>query len=145
MELVDAISKDFGGSEFICVKISPTDILNDSVVTFDEMQETYTHLITELVRRNVGIINICRRGANFDAGSVDTSGYGSRPKEYPLPPNYDPVLEFGGLVKCPGSASMLMANQDYDIKEADQLIKKGKIDLVMIGRPFMYNPVRHNL
>ncbi len=148
MELVDAISKEFGGPEFICVKISPTDVLNDSVVTFDEMQETYTYLIKELVERKVGIINICRRGANIGAESANPEGYLSyfpRPEGYPLPSNYDPVLDFGGLVKCPGSASTLMANQDYDVEEANRLVKEGKIDLVMIGRPFIYNPVRHDL
>ena len=144
LELVDAVSDEFGGPEHICVKISPTDILNDSVVTFDEIQETYTHLIQELVKRKVGIINICRRGADIDAdfggGYIDLH----RPKEYSLPPKYDPVLDFGPLVKFPGSPTMLMANQDYSIEEADRLIKEGKIDLIMIGRPFIYNPVCHN-
>lgn len=141
LELVDAISKDFGGPEFLCVKISPTDVLNDSVVTFDEMQETYTYLIKELVKRKVGIINICRRGADITAKHPDILSHLPRPEGYTLPPNYDPVLDFGSLVKCPGSASLLMANQDYDVEEADQLVKDGKADLIMIGRPFIYNPV----
>jgi 2,4-dienoyl-CoA reductase-like NADH-dependent reductase (Old Yellow Enzyme family) len=34
-----------------------------------------------------------------------------------------------------------MANQDYGIEEANQLVEEGKIDLIMIGRPFIYNPV----
>lgn len=143
LELVDGISEDFDGSEHICVKISPTDMLNDSVVTFDEMQETYTYLIEELVKRKVGIINICRRGTNIGVESVEDFIDFPRPEGYSLPPNYDPVLDFGGLIKRPGSTSMLMANQNYGIEEANQLVKEGKIDLLMIGRPFIYNPVRH--
>jgi 2,4-dienoyl-CoA reductase-like NADH-dependent reductase (Old Yellow Enzyme family) len=114
------------------------------VVTFDEMQETYTYLIKELVARKVGIINICRRGANIGVEPVFSFIPSSRPEGYLLPPSYDPVLDFGGLIKRPGSASMLMVNQDYDIEEASQLVKDGKIDLVMIGRLFIYNPVRHS-
>lgn len=141
LELVDAIIKDFGGPEFICVRICPADGLNDSVVTFDEMQETYTYLIPELVQRKVGFINICRRGAVTDNENSGMSALYLRPEGYPLPPNYDPVLDFGPLVKFPGSASMLMVNQDYGLEEADRLVKEGKIDLLMIGRPFMFNPV----
>lgn len=144
LELVDAISKEFGGSEFIDVKISPTDNLNDSVVSFDEMQETYTYLIKELVARKVGFITICRRGASVLVESAESYNF-PRPEGYPLPQNYDPVLDFGRLIKCPGSTSMLMVNHDYDIEEGNRLVKEGKIDLVMIGRPFIYNPVRQTL
>ncbi|KNB17244.1 hypothetical protein FOXG_21890 [Fusarium oxysporum f. sp. lycopersici 4287] len=51
LELVDAIAAVFNGPEYICVKINPTDHLNDSIVGFGEMKETYTYLITELVKR----------------------------------------------------------------------------------------------
>lgn len=137
MELIEALSQDFGGPEFISIKICPTDFLNDSIVTFEEMQETYTYLITKLVEQGVGIITICRRGANISTVSTPFN----RPEGYPLPPDYDPVLDFGRLVKRPGSKTMLMANQDYSVEEAGRLVKEDKIDLVMIGRPFMYNPV----
>jgi 2,4-dienoyl-CoA reductase-like NADH-dependent reductase (Old Yellow Enzyme family) len=144
LELVEAISQVLGGTELICVKIGPTDTLNDSVVTFDEMQETYTYLIRELVKRKLGIVNICRRGANIGTQSAKSFSDFVRPEGYSLPQNYDPVLDFGRLVKGPGNASMLMANQDYDIEEANQLVKESKIDLIMIGRPFIFNPVRHD-
>ncbi|KAI1627834.1 hypothetical protein EDD37DRAFT_606620 [Exophiala viscosa] len=137
LELADALSEDFGGPEFIGVKICPTDSLNDSMVTFEEMQETYTYLIKKLVERKLGFITICRRGANIGA---ETEFSFPRPEGYLLPPMYDPVLDFGGLVKYPGSQTTLMVNQDYDVEEADQLIKEGKIDLLQIGRPYIYNP-----
>ena len=142
MELVDAISEDFGGSEFVGVKICPTDTLNDSMVTFEEMQETYSYLIKTLVERKIGFITICRRGANI---GVETEFSSPRPEGYLLPANYDPVLDFGGLVKHPSSITMLMVNSDYDTGEANQLVKEGKIDLLQIGRPFIYNPVRYHL
>ncbi|KAH8705670.1 hypothetical protein BGW36DRAFT_286281 [Talaromyces proteolyticus] len=111
LETIDAIAKVFDGPDAICVKICPTDYLNDSVVDFGEMKETYTYLINEMVKL---------RG-------------------------YDPVLDFGKLVKFPGSPSKLMANNDYTVGEADRLIKEGKLDMIAIARPFIYNPVSNPL
>lgn len=127
----------FDGPEAICVKISPTDYLNDSAVDFDEMKETYTYLIDEMVKRRVGIITLCRRGATVG----DFFSRLDRPVEFPLPEGYDPVLDFGKLVKFPGSRSKLMANHDYTVEEADRLIKEGNADMITIGRPFIHNPV----
>lgn len=109
------------------------------------MQDTYTYLIKELVKRKVGIITICRRGANIHVESPDAYSNFPRPEGFLLPPNYDPVLEFCGLIKFPGSPSLLMVNQDYGVEEANRLVKEGKIDLLMIGRPFIFNPVRYRL
>ncbi|KAL4881646.1 hypothetical protein BJY04DRAFT_227725 [Aspergillus karnatakaensis] len=139
LEIVDVISQVFGGPEFVCVKLNPTDFVNDSVVTFDEMKETYTYLIKELVARKVRIINL----SHF-------FGRTPRPAEHPLPPGYDPVLDFGPLVKFPGSLSLLMANHDYTVEEADRLVRDGKLDLITFGRPFNYNTdvvsrIRHGI
>lgn len=108
---------------------------------FDEARETYTYLIKELVRQKVGFINICRRGGDIDSKTDDVYSRYPRPEGYPLPVGYDPVLDFGPLIKFPGSASLLMVNQDYGLEEATQLVEEGKIDLLMMGRPFMFNPV----
>ncbi|RAH76998.1 FMN-linked oxidoreductase [Aspergillus japonicus CBS 114.51] len=140
LELVDTISEVFGGPELLCVKINPTDTYNDSATTFEEMKETYTFLIKELVARRVGIINIGRRGADPNAGTGDFFGRDGRPEEFPLPIGYDPVLDFGPLVKYPGSPSLLMANHDYTPEEADRLVKERKLDLITFARPFIYNP-----
>ncbi|KAH7134475.1 hypothetical protein B0J13DRAFT_506984 [Dactylonectria estremocensis] len=137
LELVDAIAETFGGPEFICVKLNPTDFLNDSVVQFDEMKEVYTYLIQELVKQKVGIINLSRRGTGPHKGTVD---FVARPEGYPIPPSYDPVIDFSKLVNFPGSPSMLMANHDYTVEEADELIKGGQLDMVTFGRPFICNP-----
>jgi 2,4-dienoyl-CoA reductase-like NADH-dependent reductase (Old Yellow Enzyme family) len=139
--LVDAIAAVFNGPEYICVKINPTDHLNDSIVDFDEMKETYMYLITELVRRKVGIINLGRRGAETSPGSGEFFGPLHRPEGYPLPPGYDPVLEFGKLVKFPGSPTLLMANHDYTAEAADALIRAGKLDMITFARAFIWNPV----
>lgn len=140
----------FGGPEFICVKLNPTDFFNDSVTDFKELKETYTYLIKNLVSRKVGIINISRRGADIQGRAGDFYSLFARPDGYPVPKGYDPVLDFGPLVKYPGSPSMLMANHDYTVEEADILIKEGKLDLITFGRPFIYNPdvisrIRHGI
>lgn len=123
------------------MKINPTDFLNDSVVSFDEMKEVYTYLNMALVERKVGIINLGRRGLNPNAGTGGMFGRRPRPEGYPLPEGWDPVLHFGRLVKFPGSPTMLMTNHDYTVEEADGLVKAGKLDLITFARPFIYNPV----
>ena len=105
------------------------------------MKETYTYLIKELVRRRIGIINISRRGTHIGEESGNLTEITTRPADYPLPPNYDPVLDFGPLIKYPGSPSLLMGNHEYTPKEADRLIKENKLDLVTFARPFIYNTV----
>lgn len=141
LEIVDAISEVFKGYECICVKLGPTDVLNDSVVAFEELQDTYTYLIEELVRRKVGIIALSRRGANIGPEATSSPPEYTRPDGYPLPQGYDPILDFGKMIKCPGSSSKLMATQQYTVEEADRLVKDGKIDMVSFGRPFIQNPV----
>ncbi|KAF4435126.1 flavo nadh-dependent oxidoreductase [Fusarium acutatum] len=140
LELVNAIAAVFKGPEHICVKINPTDHLNDSVVDFDEMKETYTYLITELVKRQVGIINLGRRGAETSPGSGEFFGPLPRPGGYPLPRGYDPVLDFGKLVKFPGSPTLLMANHDYTVEAADALAGADKLDMITFARAFIWNP-----
>lgn len=141
LQVVEAASQVFGGSAFVCVKLNPTDFYNDSIVDFDEMKDTYTYLIKELVSLKIRIVNLSRRGIDSNAGTGDFFGRSERPSGYPLPPGYDPVLDFGRLVKFPGSPSMLMANHDYTVEEADRLVKDGKHDMITFGRPFIYNPV----
>ncbi|KAH6652253.1 hypothetical protein BKA67DRAFT_637862 [Truncatella angustata] len=140
LEVVDAISEVFDGPEFVIVKLNPTDYFNDSIVDYDEMKDVYTYLINELVARRVGIINLSRRGMDPNMGTGDFYGRYGRPSEYPLPKGYDPVLDFGRLVKYPKSPSLLMANHDYTPEEANKMVKDGTLDLVAFGRPFIYQP-----
>ncbi|CAG9993184.1 unnamed protein product [Clonostachys byssicola] len=140
LEVVDAIGDVWGGYELICVKINPTDVLHDTVMTFADLKETYDYLIKELVARKVGIINISRRGTDLTVGDGSFTKNFPRPEGYPLPLGYDPVLDFGPLVKYPGSPSLLMANHEYTVEEADRLVKEGKLDLVTFARPFIWNP-----
>ncbi|KAK1538864.1 uncharacterized protein CCOS01_00178 [Colletotrichum costaricense] len=139
LEVSDVLAEVFG-SEFVCIKLCPTDQTNDSVVTYEEMKDVYTHLIKELVKRRIGIINLSRRGANHNTGTGDFFGNTTRPDGFPLPLGYDPVIDFGPLVKFSGSPSMLMANYDYTVDEANRLVEEGKLDLITFGRPFIYNP-----
>jgi 2,4-dienoyl-CoA reductase-like NADH-dependent reductase (Old Yellow Enzyme family) len=68
-----------------------------------------------------------------------------RPPGTELPDGYDPVKEFGPMIKFPGSKTLLMVNHEYSVEEAEALVKEGKIDLVCFGRAFMYNPVSWSL
>ncbi|KAI7773115.1 12-oxophytodienoate reductase [Diaporthe eres] len=121
------------------VVINPTDLFNNSLVGFDEMKQVYTYLITELVSRRVGIINIGRRGAETKTETGEFFGKVQLPQGH-LPPGYDPVLDFGRLVKFPGSPMLLMTNHDYTVEEAAELVEQQKLDLIAFGRPFIYNP-----
>ncbi|KAH7014587.1 uncharacterized protein B0I36DRAFT_255799 [Microdochium trichocladiopsis] len=153
LELVDVASQVYDSCpERICVKITPAGVYNDSITTYDEMQATYGYLIPELLKRKIGIVCISRHGAHFDADLIATSGVAGRPKldKFALPDGYDPVLDFGRLVKFEGSPTLLMANQGYTPEEGARLVAEGKIDLFQIGRAFIYNPdlvarIRHGV
>lgn len=146
MEVVDAISEIWGHSA-IGIKICPTDDANDSAVSYDELCETYDYLIKQLVSREVGYINLSRRGCALGKDedlfmSLDKNSYTPRSTANELPCGFEPLHRFGDLIKYPGSRTMLMVNHEYTVAEADALVKEGKIDLVTFGRPFIYNPVR---
>ena len=80
---------------------------------------------------------------------MDTESYGllgsgeldQRPADYALPEHYDPVRDFGGLVKYPGSPTLLMAGQDLSVEEGERLIREGVVDMVTFARAFICNPV----
>ncbi|KAL3491850.1 hypothetical protein BJX62DRAFT_236702 [Aspergillus germanicus] len=63
-----------------------------------------------------------------------------RPEGKELPAGYEPLAQFGSLIKYPGSRTLLMVNHEYTVEEARELIQEGKIDLVTFARPFIYNP-----
>ncbi|KAL3454994.1 hypothetical protein BJX64DRAFT_94578 [Aspergillus heterothallicus] len=134
LEVLDAIIPIFGPGR-TGIKISPADYLQGSAVRYDELVETYSYLIPDIVARKIGFINLSRRGA---------PGYGhegcSRPEGCELPADYDPLTLFGPMVKYPGSLTRLMVNTGYTPEEARALLQEGKIDLVSFGRAFVYNP-----
>lgn len=73
---------------------------------------TYMYLTNEIVEREVGIINPCRRGAT-DKELVD------RRKGLPLPTVYDPVPDFLESCEVSTHPTKLMANHCYTLEEAD--------------------------
>ena len=74
-----------------------------------------------------------------------TLSHPPRTTSHLLPLNCVSVLDSGGSIEFPGSASLLMATEDYEVKEAKRLVEKAKIDLIliMIGRSCIYEPVCH--
>ncbi|KAI0131939.1 hypothetical protein BJ170DRAFT_679837 [Xylariales sp. AK1849] len=138
LEVVDAISEAWG-YRGVGVKICPADHLNDSVVSFEEMRETYTHLVKQLVARKVGYISLTRRGVKLESHEGDLFGL-FRPKGYDLPLGYEPIQDFGPMIKYEGSPTLLMVGHEYSVSEAETLVRERKIDLVAFGRPYIYNP-----
>ncbi|RBQ96456.1 hypothetical protein FVER53263_12667 [Fusarium verticillioides] len=80
-----------------------------------------------------------RRGAETAPGSGEFFGPLPHPEGYPLPPGYDPVLDFGKLVKFPGSPTLLMANHNYTVETANTLVEAGKLDMITFARAFIWN------
>lgn len=119
------------------IKICPADDFNDSTVSFPELSETYDYLIRELVRRELGFITLLRRGC--DVGAANAAG--ARPEGKELPPGYDTLEHFGPLVKHPGGKTLLLVNHEYTVEEANELVQKGLIDMVVFSRFFIHNPV----
>ena len=141
LEVLDAII-DVWGSRAVGIKICPPDDYNDSTVSYEELTKTYTYYIKELMRRDLAFINLSRRGCDVGRETDEYFRSQPRPAGKELPPGYEPMAQFGSLIKYPGSRTMLMVNHEYTVEEAEKLIEKEKIDLVTFARPFIYNPVR---
>lgn len=117
--------------------------MGDTMITHVEMTEVYTYLIGKIVARGMGYVNISRRGVDLGRNGERYVPLPTRPADRLLKPGYEPLLEFGPLVKFPGSQTALMANEEYTVGEAEKLIEGGQLDLTSFGRPFIYNPVGH--
>ena len=146
LEVVDAVI-DIWGASAVGVKICPTDDLEDTASPYEEISKTFKFLVRELVARNIGFINLSRRGCDIKRPQGDSfwTYPSNRPAGSELPPGYDSLDEFGPMIKFPGSKTSLMVNHEYTVSEAERLIDEGKIDLVALGRPFIYNPVSYHL
>ncbi|KAK0625611.1 N-ethylmaleimide reductase [Lasiodiplodia hormozganensis] len=142
LEVLDAIIDSWGSPRQVGIKICPTDDYNDTTVSYEELSETYDYLIKEIVARKLAFVNLSRRGCDVSRAQDDFFKPEPRPAGKELPPGYEPLQQFGHLVKFPGSATMLMVNHEYTVEEADALVKEGRIDLVGFSRPFICNPVK---
>ncbi|SPB46639.1 unnamed protein product [Aspergillus niger] len=105
------------------------------MISYDETKETYTYLVKELMRRDVAFIDLSRRGCDVGRETDDYFRSQERPQGKQLPPKYEPLTDFGPLIKYPGSRTMLMVNHEYTVEEARHLIQKEEIDLVTFARP----------
>lgn len=130
------------GHDRVGLKLCPTDFYNGTAITHDEMTEVYTYLVKQLVARKIGYITLSRRGVDLGRPGSNRDAPGPmRPADDLLRPGYEPLLEFGPHIRFPGSQTALMANEEYTVSEAEKLVSGGLIDLVSLGRPFIYNPV----
>ena len=92
--------------------------------------------------RGLGFVNLSRRSTDVNsANGADFDITSTRPAGTDLPVGYDPLNEFGPLVKFQGSRTALMVNHEYTVEEAEALLEGSKIDLIGFGRPFIHNPV----
>ncbi|CAI7567596.1 unnamed protein product [Penicillium discolor] len=139
LEVLDAIISVWG-PRAVGIKICPSDDYNDTMVSYEELTETYTYYIQELMKRNLGFINLSRRGCDIGRNQDDYFKSNPRPADKVLPANYEPLKQFGKMIKYPGSSTMLMVNHEYTFEEAEDLIKSGQVDLAQFARPFIYNP-----
>lgn len=144
LQVVDAIATVYPLAH-IGVKIAPCDNVADIACSYEELSETYTFLVKALVQRRVGFVNLSRRGCETGKPNDDFSDSTVRPQGMGLPEGYEPLDEFGPLVKCEGSQTKLMVNYGYTVHEAEALVKQGRIDLITFGRPFIYNPVSQSV
>jgi 2,4-dienoyl-CoA reductase-like NADH-dependent reductase (Old Yellow Enzyme family) len=142
LEVLDAII-DVWGSRRVGIKICPADDYNDSTTTYREASETYSYFIKQLMSRELCYINLSRRGCDVGRDQDEYFKSSPRPLGKELPHKYEPIHEFGDMIKYPGSKTLLMVNHEYTVDEADRLICGDKIDIVSFGRPFIYNPVSH--
>ena len=140
LEVLDAII-DVWGSRRVGIKICPADDYNDSTTTYREASETYTYYIQELMKRDLCYINLSRRGCDVGRDQDEYFKSSPRPLGKELPYKYEPIQEFGHLIKFSGSKTLLMVNHEYTVEEADRMMREDKIDIVSFGRPFIYNPV----
>ncbi|OJJ36097.1 hypothetical protein ASPWEDRAFT_111961 [Aspergillus wentii DTO 134E9] len=138
LQVLDAIISVWGPRR-VGIKICPSDDYNDSAVSYDELSEVYEYLIRQLVIRELGYIELSRRGS-IDRAQDDYFKTPPRLQGKELPDNYDTIAQFGPLVKYPGSKSLLMVNHEYTVDEAEELLRENKADMVCLGRPFIYNP-----
>lgn len=140
LEVVDAIATVYPALH-VGVKIAPCDNVSDIACSYAELSETYTYLVKELVKKEIGFINLSRRGCATGEPKDDFSDSTVRPEDMELPDGYEPLKEFGPLVKFEGNRTKLMVNYGYTVEEAQELVLQGKIDMITFGRPFIYNPV----
>lgn len=110
--VADAIGKDKVG-----IRLSPYGVFNDMPV-YDEIDETYTTLVTELGK--VGIVYV---------HLVDHSAMGAQA----VPASIKQAIR-------KAFANTLILSGGYGLERAEADLQSGAADLVSFGRPFINNP-----
>ncbi|KAJ5588483.1 hypothetical protein N7537_011161 [Penicillium hordei] len=84
LEVLDAITS-VCGRRAVGIKICPSDDYNDTMVSYEELTEAYTCYIQELMKRNLGFINLSHRGCDVGRNQDDYFKSNPRPEDKALP------------------------------------------------------------
>jgi N-ethylmaleimide reductase len=106
------------GAERTGIRVSPYGAFNDVAPTFDDINDLYRHLATELQQLNLGYLHI-----------VDHESMGA--PAVPAEVVTDIRQRF---------TNTLILSGGYDAERAEADLQSGRADLVAFGRPFISNP-----
>ncbi|EJD47922.1 flavo protein NADH-dependent oxidoreductase [Auricularia subglabra TFB-10046 SS5] len=114
------------GADRVGIKITPAGGFNDVGMPLKEAVETYTYFIQEVDKMRIAYIQLLRYVPLLDVPIGGT----------PRATKHSIVETYGPLIK---NAKFLL-NGALTLPEADALIKAGKIDAAVIGRPWISQP-----
>jgi N-ethylmaleimide reductase len=117
LEVTEAVVKVWGGGR-VGIRLSPVSPANDMAGAADDAQPLYEHIVAGLQRLGLGYIHVIEGATQ---GPRDNLAF-----------DYAAVRRlFTGLY---------MANNNYDLALAEEMVREGRADLIAFGRPFITNP-----
>lgn len=125
LEVVDAVVARIG-KERVGIRVSPYAQVFDMPL-FDELEETYSALVTALGRRDIAYVHVMDH-TEFSANEGEPS---------PISERLGPLLRTF-RASLPKTALILAGGMTRE--RADTLLEEGTIDLAAFGRAFISNP-----
>jgi len=117
LEVTEAVAGVWGGAQ-MGIRLSPVSPANDMDGAAGDAQEVYDYVVAALERLGLGYMHI-------------VEGATQGPRDY-APFDYAQLKSlFSGLY---------MANNNYDLALAEEMLSEGRADLIAFGRPFITNP-----
>ncbi|OWT70208.1 MULTISPECIES: alkene reductase [unclassified Achromobacter] len=128
LEAVDAVIARIG-RERVGIRLSPYGKLFD-MPHYDEIDETYTALVTALGQRGLAYVHIMDQSGFAVADTIKTTGASVSDRIQHLLTVFRAVLPHTALILAGGMTR----------ERAERLITDGVIDLAGFGQPFISNP-----